>query len=193
MIKMLVGGRPGYLKDIVRCFAARPILKTAPALIGLLAINSCLAAEIVPDACGLVSRAEIQSALGSSPAGMDHAVTFRGGSTSLCQGRIGQVTLTVRVSVRSEQDSDNEATIAQMIITGGGKVETVITGAAKCTTIVPAATMAGEYGYDSMCAISLGNREVAVQAETHRLDDLIPVAKLRSLVMLAAKRLTGRR
>jgi hypothetical protein len=51
--------------------------------------------------------------------------------------------------------------------------------------------MALEYGYDSMCTVSLGEREVAVQAETHRLDALIASAKLRALVALAAKHLTG--
>jgi hypothetical protein len=193
MIEMLVGNRFDYLSDNAWRFAVRGILKLTTALIslGLAVANPTLAAEVIPDACSVLPGAEIQAVLGKPPIGMDHAVTFRGGTTSLCQGRLGEVTLTVRISMRSAQDSANEGTIAQMIIAGGGKVETVKTGATVCTTIAPAPAMASQYGYDSMCSIALGEREVAVQAETHRLDALIPAAKLRTLVGLAAKHLTG--
>ena len=189
---MLVDCRLGFLRAPGSRFAARLILKLMAELASLgLFANPCAAAATFPDACNLLSRAEIQAILGAPLTGMDKAVTFRGATTSLCQGRIGEVTLTVRISRRSAQDSDNEATIGQMIVAGGGKVETVRTGGTACATIVPAAAMATEYGYDSMCTISLGEREVAVQGETHRLDALIPAAKLRPLETLAARRLAG--
>jgi hypothetical protein len=172
---------------------AMPKIIAALICLGFMTKRPCLAAEVVPDACGLLSRAEIQAVLGARPIGMEHAVKFRGGTTSLCQGRIGELTLTVRISMRSAQDSANEASIAQMITAGGGTVETIRTGATACTTIVPANAMAAEYGYDSMCTMNLGGREVAVQAETHRSDALVPAAKLRPLVTLAAKRLDGTR
>jgi hypothetical protein len=198
MIKKVPSGADDGAGRYEAFIARRSIRKAGTALILMSlmifagsAITS--AAGKVPDACGLLSRAEIQSALGAAPAGMVRAITFRQGTTSLCQGRIGGVTLTVRISARSTRDSDDEAAIGQMIIAGGGKVNTVRTGGMTCTTILPAAPMAAEYGYDSLCTLDAGEREVAVQTETHDLDALVPVAKLAPLVGVAAMRLAGSR
>jgi hypothetical protein len=165
-------------------------LVALPIAVAILAgIDFSYAAEKMPNACGLLSPIEIQQVLGAMPIGMDHALAFRGGSTSLCQGRLGAVTLTIRVSISSTQDRTNEAIIAQMIKAGGGKVDTLNASDTSCTTIVPAPAMAAEYGYDSMCTIRAGDREIAVQAETHQLISLVPAMKLHTLVVLAARHL----
>jgi len=81
-----------------------------------LAVNAG-AAESIPDACRLLSRAEIQGAIGGTATGFEHATTFRDGSTSICQGSVGGATITVRDSIESKQDNANERTIAQMMTT----------------------------------------------------------------------------
>lgn len=146
------------------------------------------AAEGVPDACKLLSRAEIQSAIGGPATGFEHATTFRNGSTSMCQGSIGGAAVTVRVSIASEEDRANEQTIAQMMSKSGGRVETETAGAVTCTTMIPPPSML-EYGYDSMCRISQSGREVAVQASTRNRNAIVDAARLRQLVTLAAARL----
>ena len=147
------------------------------------------AADGIPDSCRLLNQAEIRNAMGGKVSGFKAPSTFRGGSSSLCQGRAGGAVLTIRVSEQSKQDDQNEGVIEQMISEGGGKVETVRTGAVACTTIVPAPAMAADYGYDSLCAISEGGREIAVQAATHDQAEIAPVAQLRRLVLIAAQRL----
>jgi hypothetical protein len=144
-------------------------------------------AEGIPDACKLLSHAEIQSAFGVTATGFEHATTFRDGSTSICQGSVGGATVTLRVSIESEQDSANERTIGQMMSGSGGEVDTVTTGAVTCTTMVPPQSMV-EYGFDSMCKISQGGREVAVQASTRDRKAIVPVTALRQLVTLAGSR-----
>jgi hypothetical protein len=155
----------------------------------LTAMDFSYAAEKVPNACHLLSPIEIQDVLGVMPIGMDQPLGFRGGATSLCQGRLGAVTLTVRVSIRSRQDQENEAIIAQMIRAGGGTVDTLNQGDTTCTAIIPSPAMAAEYGYDSMCTLNAGDREIAVQAETHQLISLVPAVKLHKLVILAVSHL----
>src|SRR5271154_6608109 len=108
------------------------------------------AAEIVPDACRLLTTSEIHEAAGGSVTGFGSASTLRGGTSSLCQGRAGGAMTTIRVSEQAGQDAQNEQIIRRMITANGGKVATVQTGAVACTTIVPAPAMAVEYGYDSM-------------------------------------------
>lgn len=112
---------------------------------------------------------------------------FRGGCTSLCQGRVNGAAVTVRISVESEQDSANERAIAQMISDSGGKVETATTEGMTCTEIVPSAAMS-DYGYDSMCEVKAGSHTLAVQASTHDRKAIVPVAALQELVTLAARR-----
>ena len=101
--------------------------------------------------------------------------------------------LTVRVSMRSDRDRVNETAIAQMITAGGGKIATVTSAGMTCTTIVPSAAMAAVYGYDTMCSTTVGERELAVQAESHKLSLQLSAAKLRPLAELAAKRLVSQR
>ncbi|HUN56743.1 MAG TPA: hypothetical protein VMU41_01390 [Candidatus Binataceae bacterium] len=148
-----------------------------------------IAAESLPDACGLLSRAEIEHAIGGPATGFDHATTFREGSTSICQGSAGGATVTVRVSIESEQDEENERTIRQMMRSSGGKVETERAGAVTCTTTIPPESMM-QYGFDSMCRVSEGGREAAVQASTRERKNMVPVADLRRLVILAGNRLS---
>lgn len=139
------------------------------------------------NACGLLTRREIQHALGGAVTGFDHATAFRGGSTSMCQGQVSGATVTVRVSAESEQDSANERAIAQMITNSGGKVETETTEGVTCTEIVPSAAMS-DYGYDSMCEVKADSRTIAVQANTRDQKAIVPLAALRELVKLAARR-----
>ncbi len=86
-------------------------------LASLAAGTRIAAAAGLADACGWLTRAEIQHAIGGTAAGFDHPTTFRGGSTSLCQGQVSGATVTVRVSAESKEDSANERAIAQMIRT----------------------------------------------------------------------------
>jgi hypothetical protein len=139
------------------------------------------------NACSLLTLGEIQHALGGAVTGFDHATAFRGGSTSMCQGQVSGATVTVRVSAESQQDSANEQTIAQMITSSGGKVETERTEGVTCTTIIPTAAMS-DYGYDSMCEVKADSRTMAVQASTRDQKAIVPVAALRELVKLAARR-----
>ena len=83
-----------------------------------------------------------------------------------------------------EQDRANEQTIAQMMSSSGGKVETMTAGAVTCTTIVPPQSMK-EYGFDSMCKISQNRCEVAVRASARDRKAKVPVAALSRLVTLA--------
>ena len=151
-----------------------------------LAVNAG-AAESIPDACRLLSRAEIQGAIGGTATGFEHATTFRDGSTSICQGSVGGATITVRDSIESKQDNASERTIAQMMSSSGGDVETATTGAVTCTTTVPSQSMM-EYGFDSICKIGQDGREVAVQASTRDRKAMVPVKALRQLVTLAGNR-----
>ncbi|HTT76248.1 MAG TPA: hypothetical protein VMF50_09765 [Candidatus Binataceae bacterium] len=166
------------------------LMRAVLVLVCAAAVSKAGAAERVPDACGLLSRTEIQRAIGGTAAGFNHATTFRGGSTSMCQGNIAGATVTVRVSIESKQDEANEQTIAQMMSSSGGKVETVTAGAVTCTTITPPRSMVA-YGYDSMCRISQGWREVAVQASTRDRKAVVAITPLRQLVTLAARRLSA--
>jgi hypothetical protein len=145
------------------------------------------AAENIPDACSLLSRAEIQGAIGGTATGFEHATAFRDGSTSMCQGSAAGAAITVRVSIESKQDRANEQTIARMMSSSGGEVETATAGAVTCTTMVPPQSMM-EYGFDSICKISQDGREVAVQASTRDRKAMVPVRALRQLVTLAGNR-----
>jgi hypothetical protein len=156
-------------------------------LISIVSGMRIAAAAGMANVCGLLARGEIQHALGGTATGFDHATEFRGGSTSMCQGQASGATVTVRVSAESEQDSANEQTIAQMITNSGGKVETETTEGVTCTTIIPTAAMS-DYGYDSMCEVKEGSRTIAVQASTRDRKAIVPVAALRGLVRLAARR-----
>jgi len=156
-------------------------------LASLAAGTRIAAAAGLADACGWLTRAEIQHAIGGTAAGFDHPTTFRGGSTSLCQGQVSGATVTVRVSAESKEDSANERAIAQMISDSGGKVETQTMEGMTCTKIVPSAAMSA-YGYDSMCEIKAGSHTLAVQASTHDQKAIVPVAALQELVKLAARR-----
>lgn len=149
------------------------------------------AAESVPDACKLLSRMEIQREIGGTATGFEHPTTFRNGSTSMCQGSVGGATITMRVSIESKEDMANEQTIAQMMSASGGEVETVTAGAVTCTTMAPPQSMM-EYGYDSICRISHSGLDIAVQANAHDRKAIVPVARLRPLVTLAAGRLKDR-
>lgn len=148
------------------------------------------AADRIPDACVLLSRAQIQSVVGGTARGFEHPTTFRDGSTSICQGSVGGATVTVRVSIESEQDRANEQTISRMMSSSGGEVKTVTMDGVTCTSMVPPQSMI-EYGFDSMCKISKDGREVAVQASTRDRKAMVLVTALRKLVTLAGNRFSN--
>jgi hypothetical protein len=158
------------------------------AVVGVTLAANAGAAGSVPDACRLMSRGEIQRAIGRTATGFEHATTFRNGSTSMCEGNVGGATVTLRVSIESEQDRANEQTIAKMISSSGGQVKTVEADGVACMTVIPPASMM-EYGFDSMCKVNRDGREVAIQSSTHERQAMVPVARLRPLVTLAADRL----
>jgi len=137
-------------------------------------------------ACGLVTAAELQSALGG-------AVTLKAGSlgtAQTCSGETPTATVLVRLFKRTgDPTGKTEQAGIDALRKMGAQVEVKATGGISCMTAAPPAKMAA-MGFGTTCTVTIKSPTIAViEITAKNQKDMVPMEKLRAVAEKMASRL----
>ena len=136
-------------------------------------------AQPLPAACSLLTRAEIQSAIGATgpmaPAG------------PFCQGQSQNRRVVLRIAHRAIAE-DTETRGIQAFRNMGGVVDVRRDGDITCSTAIPPASMAAQVGYNTTCSVRHANVVAAIEVAAPTQATMVSIARLRPLADILAGR-----
>lgn len=145
-------------------------------------------ASAYSDACKLLllSTGEIEAALGGKMGKLEGSKLSQ--DASLCSGKAGSLTVLIRTAQKVSGSGEKEKAGIEMASKMGAKVKVETHGNTTCSTSIPPANLA-QYGYNTTCSVIKGGNPVAVEITAPSESQMVPSAKVRSLVEKAASRL----
>jgi hypothetical protein len=159
------------------------VLAGVPAtLLALLAAAPPLAAQ-ANKACGLLTAAEIESALAAKPS------AFREGAgtgavskadAQLCTAETPTATVLLRWAKKSGPTSDNAAKGVAMAKQMGAQVEVKTFGPITCSSLIPPKTLE-QYGFNTTCSVDKGNEIAAVEVTAKTQKGMVSIENLHLL------------
>jgi hypothetical protein len=132
-------------------------------------------------ACGLLTSAEVEAALGAKVS------NFTVGAGGFCYASAPTVTVMVRVAKKSAA-SGREAKGIEMAKQMGARVDVQKFGATTCSTLVPPANLVQAMGFNTTCSIDKGDSVAAVEVTAKSQANMVSIEKLRPL----AEKMTAR-
>jgi hypothetical protein len=125
-------------------------------------------------ACGLLTPAEVETALGA------RISSFTEGAGGLCSAAGPAVTVMLRMAKKGAapgREAKGIAVAKQM----GAQVDVQTFGATTCSTLVPPPQMAQAMGFNTTCSIDKGDRVAAVEVTAKSQANMVSIEKLRAL------------
>jgi len=138
-------------------------------------------------ACGLLTAAELESAVGGKVSGLSQGGAGVAG-VEMCSASTPAASILLRIAKSSGRPS-GEAERAGLEIARkmGAEVEVRTFGPVTCSTIVPPQSMA-DYGFNTTCSVVKAGQVAAIEVNAKSRKDQVPIEKLRPL----AEKIAGR-
>jgi hypothetical protein len=166
---------------------ASMIARQIPTAVLILAlVAGCVQNSLAQNkACALATPAEIQSAIGASPAWKPNSMP---GGADFCMGQAGSYKIMLRLAQRSDTTGDKEKKGIAMAKQMGAQVDVKKFGDITCSTFIPPASMA-QAGYNTTCSVFKNGQVGAIEITAKSQSEMVPIDKLRPVADKIAGRL----
>jgi hypothetical protein len=146
-------------------------------------------------ACGLLTAAELESALGSKVtdlkqsgvAGAASPTPASPAGASFCSAETPTAKILLRVAKKTGNDSGAEAKGLEIAKKMGAQVDIKTFGPITCSSMIPPKSLE-QYGFNTTCSVNKGTEVAAVEVTAKSQKDMISIDKLKPLAEKMAAR-----
>ena len=157
------------------------------ALVGVL--GAAFAAGAEDKACGLLTAAELESAVGGKVSGLSGS-GLTGANAHICTGHTPTATVVLRMGTRSASDGKESGKASkgiEMVRKMGVQVDVKTFGPVTCSTMIPPKNLE-QYGFNTTCSVVKGATVAAIEVGAKAQKDMVSIDKLRPLAEKMASR-----
>jgi hypothetical protein len=176
--------RRGAMKECFMHVRKRWVMVVASSL--WLGAGGLGSAQTGPSACGLLTAAELEAALGGKAGALSGSSQ---GTSRICTGTVGRTTVMIRVAERSPEDTgERERKGLEIARKMGAQVEVQKEGELTCSTLIPPPGTP-QMGYNTTCTLLREGLVVGVEVTAQSRQDMAAIPAVKELVQKARSRL----
>ncbi len=137
-------------------------------------------------ACGLLTAAELEGALGDKVSAMAETKTGNP-DEQVCTGKTSKASILLRIAKGGGNSGDAAAKGVDIAKNMGAQVDVKTFGPITCSTFIPPQNLE-QYGFNTTCSVTKGAQVAAVEVTAKSRNDMLPIDKLRPLAEKMANR-----